>query len=450
LHVIENYQNVSLENLKLNKQLLTAMQDLGYTQALPLQTTVIPRILGGQQILCVGHEDSGKTTALVLGVIMRLKYAVEIAPRALILAPDKEHVTALVQRFEELSKNTDLRILGVFAGVGLEGHRETIEEGVDIIIGTPDRVLALYLKSGLNLNRLQQFILDDAELIVKQGLQSAVHQITLSLPKCQKIVFTVVMHEKMERLTTFLDFPVMIEIEPELDTKVVTIPQVVYQVPNYKTKQNLLNLMLSDAKEYPKVIVFVNTKLTARNLYKSIERRLSGEVALLKPPTYEEQGYKTVEEFKKAKKSRILVVANEIEQFIDLNGIPFLFHFDLPADIELYINRIDENHYTKNSGALAITFATDIELIIVKKIEHATGQKMEVVPLPAGLIIEGSRKKKPKKEDETGAEKSADPNQGAFHEKKASNAKDYNLGWKEKEKLYGKKYSSKKYKGYSG
>ena len=87
---------------------------------------------------------------------------------------------------------------------------------------------------------------------------------------------------------------------------------------------------------------------------------------------------------------------------------------------------------------------------IVKKIEHATGQKMEVVPLPAGLIIEGSRKKKSKKEEETGAEKSADPNQGAFHEKKASNAKDYNLGWKEKDKMYGKKYSSKKYKGYSG
>ncbi len=426
------------------------MQDLGYTQALPLQTKVLPRIMGGQQIICIGHEDSGKTTTIALGVIMRLKFAFETAPRALILVPDRERVLEQVQRFEELGKNTGIRVLGVFAGVGLEGQRETIEEGVDVIIGTPDRVLALYLKSGLNLNRLQQFILDDAELIVKQGLQSSVHQITLSLSKCQKMVFSVVMHEKLERLSNFIDFPVIVEIEPETNVQVVTIPQVLYQVPNYKTKQNLLNLMLSDASEYPKVIVFVNTKLTARNLYKSIDRRLSGEVALLKPPTYEEQGYKTVEEFKKAKNSRILVVANEIEQFLDLNGIPFLFHFDLPADIDLYVNRTDEKHYVKNSGALSITYATDIELIIVKKIEHATGQKMQVEPLPLGLIIEGSRKKKPKKEDETGEEKSSDSSQGAFHEKKASNAKDYNMGWKEKQKLYGKKYSSKKYKGYSG
>lgn len=434
---------MSFESLKLPKTLLTALEEAGLTTPLPLQSKVIPRILGGQEIICIAAEGTGKTTALLVGTITRLKSAVEEAPRALILVSDKERVAKLVEHFQQLGNRSGLRVLGVHAGGGIEGQRETIADGLDVIIGTPDRVLALYLKSGLNMNRLQQFILDDAEAIIKQGLQAQVHQLTLSLPKCQRIVFTEVYHDKLERLTSsYMKLPNMVEVDIEPLHKVATIPQLLYQVPNYKTKQNLLNLLMSEEETYKKVVVFVNTKVTAQNLYKSVSKRFIGEVSLLKPPIYKEQGFVTIEDFKKSKTSRILFVANEIEQFLDLNGVSHLFHFDLPEDKALVINRIEAPQFDNSTIPVSITFSTDIELVIVKKIEHSTGNKMQIEPLPAHLIVEGTRKKKGDADEKP--EKSPDRAQGAFHEKKADNDKDYNWGWKEKNKLFGKKYNAPK------
>lgn len=430
---------MSLDKLKLSKQLLTSLQEAGLSEALPLQTKVIPRINGGQDVVCIAPEGSGKSSCIVLSVINRLKFAFEEVPRALILVSDRDRATLLLEKFEEFNSKSGLRIISVYAGAGIDGQRETISEGIDIVIGTPDRVLALYLKSGLNINKLQQFILDDAELIVKQGLQTQVHQITLSLPKCQHLVFTEVYHEKLERMISYIENPVMVEFEPEPESILETIPQLIFQVPNYKTKQNLLNLLMSETDTYRKVLVFVKTRLTCQNLFKSLDRRFPGEVAILKPLVYEHQGFKSVEEFKKSAKCRILLIANEIEQFINYADIQYILHFDLSSDTEQYIERVKISNF-KDHAPVSITFSTDIELVIVRKIEVTTGNKMLVEPLPPGLVIQSDRKKKVVATDSKGFEKSADPNQGAYHEKKATNAKDYNWGWKEKNKLFGKKY----------
>ena len=431
---------MSLEKLKLSKQLLTCFSEHGFTEALPLQSKVIPRANGGQDVVCIAPEGSGRSTTVVLSVINRLKLPFEESPRAIVLVADRDSVEKLVELFNNFSGKTGLRTLGVFAGAGIDGQREAITDGVDIIVGTPDRVLALYLKSGLNINKIQQFILDDAEFIVKQGLQSQVHQITLSLPKCQHMAFTQVYHEKLERMVAYMPNPVQIEVNPEPETILEIIPQGLYQVPNYKTKQNLLNLLMSDSDKYSKVLIFVKTRQTCQNLFKSLDRRFPGEIAILKPLVYEHQGFKSVEEFKKSSKSRLLLVANEIEQFINYEGIQYLLHFDLASEINQFIERVRISNFKQNPP-FALTFSTDIELITVKKIETETGNKMAIIPSPPGLVIQGDRKKKELPEtDSKGFEKSADPNQGAFHEKKATNAKDYNWGWKEKNKLFGKKY----------
>ncbi len=434
-----NNKIVSLDKLKLSKQLLAALKETGLTDALPLQAKVIPRINGGQGVVCIAPEGSGKSTSIILSVLNRLKFPFEEVPRALILVPDRDKATLLLEKFEEFNAKSALRIISVYAGAGIEGQREIISEGVDIVIGTPDRVLALYLKSGLNINKLQHFILDDAELIVKQGLQTQVHQITLSLPKCQHLVFSEVYHEKLERMIAYIENPVLVEFEPEPETILETIPQLLYQVPNYKTKQNLLNLLISESDTYRKVLVFVKTRLTCQNLFKSMERRFPGEVAILKPLVYEHQGFKSVEEFKKSAKCRVLLIANEIEQFINYTDIQFILHFDISTDTEQFIERVKISNF-KDTPPVSITFSTDIELVTIRKIEVSTGNKMILQPLPAGLVIQGDRKKKVETADSKGFEKSADPNQGAYHEKKAANAKDYNWGWKEKNKLFGKKY----------
>lgn len=426
---------MSFESLKLPKVLSENLFERGFLDPFSFQSKILPRISGGQELICVGPEGSGKTTSLVIGVLARLKYGQDMAPRALVLVASKEKAVSLVDLFETLGAKLNIRVTGLYAGAGLEGQREALAEGTDIIVGTPDRVLAIYLKSALNMNKLQHFVLDDADGIIKQGYQSQIHQLALSIPKCQRIVFSEVYHDKLERLTSaFQTHPQLIEYELVSTGTASPTPLLLYKVPNYKTKQNLLNLLMQDALVYQKVIVFVNTKLTCQNLYKSLNKRFPEEAAILKP-SFGSSGFRTVQDFKRDSKSRILIWANEIEQMTDFKKIDCLVHFDLPEDISLFIDRIQSEDLPLKS----VTFSTDIELTIVNKIEHVVGKKMEVLPLPDDLIVEGSRKKK-QKDEESSLETKPVQGQGAFHDKKASNAKDYNWGWKEKNKLFGKKY----------
>lgn len=426
---------MSFENLKLPKVLAENLLDKGFQQALPFQSKILPRISGGQELVCIGPEGSGKTTGMVIGVLSRLKFGQEMAPRALILVANKESVLSLVDLFEAFTTKMGIRITALYPGAGMEGQKEALAEGTDVVVGTPDRVLAIYLKSGLNLNRLQQFILDDADGIVKQGFQSQIHQLALSLPKCQRIVFSEVFHDKLERLTSaFQANPQLMESDAMGAGSIQTIPLLLYKTLNYKTKQNLLNLLMQDEETYRKVIVFAKTRLTCQNLYKSLNKRFPGKIALLKP-TMSTNGFQTVQDFREASKSRVLLWANELEQMADFSRIDHIFHFDLSDDISNFVSRVQNNQPSLTS----IVFATDIELSIASKIEHTIGKKMEVVTLPSDLIVEGTRKKKTETVEEKPVEIPKD-GQGAFHEKKASNAKDYNWGWKEKNKLFGKKY----------
>lgn len=431
---------MSFDKIKANKQQLAALSDAGYSAATELQSKILSRILGGQDVVAIAPEGCGKTSSIVISTIIKLNYALDEAPRVLVIVPDRDHVEALIQRFELLGKNTNLRIVGLHNGVQIDAQREELADGVDVVIGTPDRTLAIYLRSGLNVNRLKMFVIDDGDLIIKQGLQTLVHQLTESLPKCQHVVFTEVYHDKLDRLLSyFLINPAMVEVDGVQTNTLKTITQHLYKVPNYKTKINLLNLLLADDEVFDKIIVFVNTRATASKVYKSLERRFVGAVGMLKPSFGDQMGIEEVSDFVLRDDLRMLIVANQDHQALELEKIPFFLHFDLPPDKETFINRVTLDEYQKDLEPISITFSTDIELSNVRKIETATGKKMEVHELPLGLVIEGNQKKESKTEEDQIVT-------GAFQEKKASNAKNYNLGMKEKLKIKAKneKYSKKK------
>lgn len=412
---------------------MTTLDKVGITVPTLFQSKIIPRILGGQELICIAPEGSGRTTAMACGVLMKVKFADGTAPRALILVPKKEDVLELVNLFKQLAEEMDVRIVGLYSNSGIEGQKEQLAEGSDIVIGTPDRVLALYLRTGINLNKLQQFIIDDAELVVKQGLAGQIHELSVGLPKCQRIIFTEVLHEKLERMNeAFLKFPTILEIEPDDKPKMETIDQWLYLVPNFKTKQNLLNLLMADRDTYKKTIVFVNTAVSAQNLFKSLEKRYPEEVALVKPKG-DIKPERQIVNFKKTEDERILFVINGSVTGFDLEGFDYLIHFDVPETKNEYLDRVEASIYKTNLPG-SIAFSTDTELPTIKKIELTIGKKMELAELPLGLIIEGTRKRESEK-----SETKPIPGQGAFHEKKESNAKTYNYGWKEKNKMFGKK-----------
>ncbi|UKJ06828.1 DEAD/DEAH box helicase [Solitalea lacus] len=432
---------MSLDKLKLNKQLVTAMTDAGFETPKQVQEKVMSRILGGQDLIVSAPEGSGKTTAYVLAVLFKLKYASEDTPRVLVLVPSAEKIDEVVARFELLNRSS-LRIAGLQPTGGIQSQINLIANGCDVVVTTPDRARAIYLKSGLNVNRLQQLIIDDADLMIKRGMQLPITELATSITKCQRLVCTDVYHDKLGKLIEpFMNAAAsMIEVNelPE-ENQLQTVEQILYQVPNYKTKLNLLNFLMRDDEYFTKVVVFVNSRFNAQKLYKSLNRRLNGEVALLKPMFFDLTGFKTIEEFKASATVRILVVANEGLEEVALNEIPFVLHFDLPDTIDAYVERVTKRDATAEGEVLSITFSTDTELSQVRRIEQVTGKQMEPFELPLGVIIENSASKEKaakKKAEETEMEGMRGK---AFHEKKAKNAKDYNFSSKEKAKMKYKK-----------
>ncbi|MES2277177.1 MAG: DEAD/DEAH box helicase [Bacteroidota bacterium] len=423
--------------IKLNKQLQRSVADAGYTAPREIQLRTMPRIIGGQDIIAVGPEGCGKTTTYVLSVLNRFSYAPDGVPLVLVLVPNQEAVEAVIDRFDTLNRNRSIRIVGLYAAPGIEAQMDALADGADIVVATPDRARAIYLKLGLNLNKVELLVVDDADEIVKQGLQLPVAELANSITKAQRLVFTEVLHDKLHKMIDpFMKLPAIVEVEEIGDTVMNLHPQVLYHVPNFGTKLNLLNLFMQDDDLFTKTVVFVNTRQTAEKIYKDLQLSAKNTVALYNPWVHSWTGFESVSDFRTDDLSRVLIVANENEDDIDINGMPFLLHFDLPADKDIFINRMICTPSETGDETLSITFATDLELGIIRKIEQAGGQKIPVAELPDDLVI--SQEKKAKVEEKPAAPKGDEPG-AAFHEKKASNSKTYNYSSGTKAKMNMKK-----------
>jgi ATP-dependent RNA helicase RhlE len=385
------------------------------------------RILGGQDVIAIGPEGSGKTTTYVLGVLMRLKYGFEEAPRALILVPTKERVLEVIEQFKLLNRNQTIRIVGIHADGSMEAQVNELTDGVDIVVAVPSRARAVYLKLGLNTNKIQMFVVDDAAEMVKLGMQLPINELANSIQKCQHLIFTEVMHDRLNvMIEPFMKLPTTIEVEDLGESQTETHPQLLYHVPNFRTKLNLLNLLLKDIEVFDKVVIFVNTRLTAQTLAKDLFDGKAEDIFVYKPLFFDEAGFDAIEDFKAVDEARVLIVANEGLQTIDLSGIPFIFHFELPVQKETYLNRVIKQG---DEEVVAITFTTDLELPQVRKIEQAIGKKIEIADLPDDLLIEEVTKATANKVKLAKAQAEEDAFQeAAFHKKKESNAKTSNFG----------------------
>ncbi len=418
--------------------MVRSVTEAGYFTPKEVQIKTLSRIIGGQDIITIAPEGSGKTTAYILGVLMRLKYGFEEAPRALILVPTKEKVLEVITQFELLNKNASIRIVGLFTEPSIQPQMDALADGADIVVATPDRARAIYLKLGLNLNKIIMLVIDDAAEIVRLGAQLPVAELANSIIKCQHLVFTEVMHGKLQQMIDpFMNMPALIEVDELGEAKAEIHEQVLYHVPNFKTKLNLLNLLLKDAASAAKAAVFVSTRLNAEKIYSHLKISFRNSVAILNPMMFESKGFELVEEFMDQSESKILIIANELPGSHDLHGIDLLIHFEVPEDTETFVHRMirDTNETDEVSSVI---LATDLELASVKKIEQTIGQKITTEELPDGLNIITEQKDKKTVRSEK-ASKTEEERGSAFHEKKASNKKDYNYSAGTKAKMNNKK-----------
>ncbi|HAH36273.1 MAG TPA: DEAD/DEAH box helicase, partial [Algoriphagus sp.] len=246
---------VGFDAFKLNKQLLNAVAEAGYTSPTAIQEKAIPLALAGHDVLGIAQTGTGKTAAYVLPNLMKVKYAQGNLPRALILAPTRELVMQIEEVCHQLATYTDLRIVSLYGGIGPKTQIEQIQAGVDIVISTPGRFLDLYKKGVMITKELKTMVLDEADKMMDMGFMPQIRSILEVIPvKRQNLLFSATFAPRVDRLAAeFLEFPERVEITPSATTA-ETIGQVKYYVPNIRTKIYLLEYLL-DSESVKRAII---------------------------------------------------------------------------------------------------------------------------------------------------------------------------------------------------
>lgn len=411
----------SFEEFNLNRQLLNAVADAGYTVATPIQEKAIAPVLSGQDIFGIAETGTGKTAAYVLPMLMQLKYAQGDAARALILAPTRELAMQIAEEVKRFCVYTDLRSAVIFGGIGPKIQKETIAKGVDIIIATPGRFLDLYLSGDINTQYLKFLVLDEADKMMDMGFIGSIHRILEVVPrKRQNLLFSATMSDLVQKIAgDFLKHPTVIEVAPQA-TPAQNVTQGLYYVPNFKTKINLLQHLLKDDEVFNRLIIFCKTKSVADNIFSFIVRRFGEEsVRVIHANKGQNTRINSINSFKEGN-IRVLVATDVASRGIDVSEVSHVINFDVPIIIEDYVHRIGRTGRAFAKGD-AITFCTDAETYYIRKIERLIRQSIPVLEIPKEVFVEETpyeERQHIAKEIDLQKRKEDPDFKGAFHEKK--------------------------------
>lgn len=409
----------SFEDFKLNRQLLNAVEEAGFTEPTAIQQKAIPLITAGHDVIGLAQTGTGKTAAYLLPLLMKIKYAQGDHPRALILAPTRELILQIEENIKALSTYLDIRYTSLYGGVGPKTQIENIQKGTDIVIATPGRFMDIYLRGDLVTKQLKTLVIDEADKMMDMGFMPQIRKMLEVIPsKRQNMLFSATMSPFVKTLCEeFLAFPEIVEVSPEQLT-IDTVKQVLYEVPNLKSKINFLEHLLQN-EELARVIVFVKTKSTADNVFKYLERKKLGPLRVIHSNKGQNSRINAMNEFKEGN-LRILVSTDISARGIDVSMVSHVINFDVPLIYEDYVHRIGRTGRAKNEG-IAITFANKAELYHIDKIEKLIKQAIPREKVPSEVKIEATgREENIDMEREIDMfKRKEDPDfKGAFHDKK--------------------------------
>jgi ATP-dependent RNA helicase RhlE len=411
---------MTFEELKLTRQFLNAIEEAGYQHPTPIQEKAIPPALAGHDIIGIAQTGTGKTAAYTLPMLMKLKYAQGMHPRALVLVPTHELTQQVSDAIMQLARYTDLRCLPIFGGKGIKKQIEQLSEGVDIVVATPGRLMDVYLAGGLQLKHVKTFIIDEADRMLDLGFMPQIRRILEVLPrKRQNLLFSATFSEKVERLCEeFIEYPVKVEVTPQA-TPADTVEQYLYEVPNIKTKINLLMYLL-EQESFKKVLVFARRRRIATAVYKYLQRKL-GKDSVRVIHANKDQNTRTnaLEAFRKGE-IRLLIATDVAARGIDVSEVTHVINFEVPVLYEEYVHRIGRTGRAFQHGT-AITFANPAEEYHIKQIEKLIKMKIPRLPLPDAVeVVETPFEEHQEMAREIDKQRRKEDSsfQGAFHEKK--------------------------------
>ena len=381
---------MSFAELNLSETLLRAVRDEGYEIATPIQVQAIPHVLAGRDLVACAQTGTGKTAAFALPTLQRLSTNGSRPRergrkiRALILAPTRELTLQIGESFRAYGRHTGLRQAVVFGGVGQHPQVRAIEQGAEILIATPGRLLDLMNQGHVNLANVEILILDEADRMLDMGFIHDLKRIIARVPReRQTLLFSATMPPEIRKLAQqWLRQPASVEAAPQA-TPAERVRQSVVFVEKRHKPRLLANYVR--AERAGRTLVFTRTKHGADKLVKSLLQ--SGLRAAAIHGNKSQNARQHALAAFKGQHPPILVATDIASRGLDIDGVSHVINFDLPMTPEIYVHRIGR---TARAGAdgVALTLCDAGERDMLREIERLTRQRLEIAkapPQPEGM-----------------------------------------------------------------
>jgi len=373
--------DTTFSSLGIAQDILKGMDDAGFENCTPIQEQTLPFSLKGKDVAGQAQTGTGKTIAFLLATYQALlnKPADDnkTGVRALILAPTRELAIQIYNDALIIGKHTQIKLGLAYGGTDYEKQRKTLEDGVDILIGTPGRTIDFFKQKVFNLRTADVLVLDEADRMFDLGFINDIRYLLRRLPKPEQrlnLLFSATLSFKVTELAyEHMNNPEMVRIEPEQITAKKVVESMYYPADN--EKMPLLIQILNEEKP-ERGIIFINTKHVADKLHRTLEGN-DFDSAVLSGDVPQKKRQAILQRFQDGKLA-LLIATDVAARGLHIPAVSHVFNFDLPQDAEDYVHRIGRTARSGASGK-AISFACetyayslpDIEAYISHKIPYS-------------------------------------------------------------------------------
>lgn len=371
-------------DLNLSESLLESIDAMGFDQATPIQEQAIPAILSGKDLIASAQTGTGKTAAFLLPIIEQIiKMPETDSIKALIIVPTRELAVQIQQNMEGMSYFTSISSVAIYGGrdgTSYTSEKQALSAGVDVVIGTPGRIISHSNMPYVDWSKVRFLVLDEADRMLDMGFNDDIMRIISNLPEDrQSLLFSATMPDKMRQLARkLLKKPVEINISVSKPTeKIVQLAYVVYDSQKIPLAKHILK-----QHDFQSVLVFCSTKQSVKDLARELKgAKLS--VQEIHSDLEQERRESVLSDFKQHK-IKILVATDILSRGIDIEDIQMVLNFDVPPDAEDYIHRIGRTARAESDG-LAYTFINPKDQSRFLSIEELIEKPIEKVKMPEAL-----------------------------------------------------------------
>jgi ATP-dependent RNA helicase DeaD len=370
-----------------SEALLKTLADKGYSDPSPIQKAAFPELMLGRDLVGQAQTGTGKTAAFALPLLERLESG-QKTPQVLVLAPTRELAMQVADSFKAYAAgHPHLKVLAVYGGTDFRSQISTLRRGVDVVVGTPGRVMDHMRQGTLDTSGLTSLVLDEADEMLRMGFIDDVEWILEQLPKERQVVlFSATMPPEIRRLSKrYLNDPAEVTIKTK-DQDGKLIRQRAITVPMSHKLEALQRVL--DACGGEGVIIFARTKVITLTVAETLEAA-GHQVAVLNGDVPQNQRERTVERLRSGSVD-VLVATDVAARGLDVERIGLVINYDMPFDSEAYVHRIGRTGRAGRTGE-AVLFMTPRERRFIRNLERATGQPIELMEVPGNTAINQGR-----------------------------------------------------------